>query len=364
MPNFLKAISIRNFKSLKSVDMKPSRVNVFIGKPNSGKSNLLEALSLHQMDSMETDNLDESNLLRASSGTNLFYDSDTSELISIQSNAFRYYVSEFARSTHCHFFSWKKPIPATIWNKILAEYSNDHSPNLNKILRDSELGEVLNMTAVVVNREGKIDRSNMQSQFHIPIFKYDFPARINYYQDSFKTRLRPNASNLYEIVKTNGTIKRWLANIFLEYGLELIIDTVSRKFEIHKKQDGFSYKIPFENTPDTVRRMLYHMAAIHSNKDAVILFEEPEAHSFPPYIDELAANIAEDQSNQYFITTHSPYMMGRLMSNMTKASELAIFYTYWQDYQTKVKKLTQKEVDHIYNSGADIFFNIELLGKK
>ena len=47
MSHFFENIKIENFKSLKSVELKDcSRINLFIGKPNVGKSNILEALSL------------------------------------------------------------------------------------------------------------------------------------------------------------------------------------------------------------------------------------------------------------------------------------------------------------------------------
>ena len=42
----IKHISIKNFKSIKNVDLDCSRINIFIGKPNTGKSNILEALGL------------------------------------------------------------------------------------------------------------------------------------------------------------------------------------------------------------------------------------------------------------------------------------------------------------------------------
>jgi AAA15 family ATPase/GTPase len=39
-------LSIRNFKSIRELDLDCRRVNVFIGEPNAGKTNLLEVLSL------------------------------------------------------------------------------------------------------------------------------------------------------------------------------------------------------------------------------------------------------------------------------------------------------------------------------
>ena len=39
-------LSIRNFKSIKELDLDCKRINLFIGEPNTGKSNILEALGL------------------------------------------------------------------------------------------------------------------------------------------------------------------------------------------------------------------------------------------------------------------------------------------------------------------------------
>ena len=46
MNNAITTLRIQNFKSIKDVEMKPRRVNILIGEPNVGKSNILEAMSL------------------------------------------------------------------------------------------------------------------------------------------------------------------------------------------------------------------------------------------------------------------------------------------------------------------------------
>ena len=46
MQNAITTLRIQNFKSIKDVEMKPRRVNIIIGEPNVGKSNVLEELSL------------------------------------------------------------------------------------------------------------------------------------------------------------------------------------------------------------------------------------------------------------------------------------------------------------------------------
>ncbi len=42
----IKNISIKNFKSIKDLEFKAKRINLFIGKPNTGKSNILESLGI------------------------------------------------------------------------------------------------------------------------------------------------------------------------------------------------------------------------------------------------------------------------------------------------------------------------------
>jgi hypothetical protein len=42
----IRHVHIENFKSIKELDLDLKRVNVIIGEPNSGKSNILEAFGL------------------------------------------------------------------------------------------------------------------------------------------------------------------------------------------------------------------------------------------------------------------------------------------------------------------------------
>ncbi|WP_315822101.1 AAA family ATPase [Paraflavitalea speifideaquila] len=42
----IQKISINNYKSIRNIELDCKKLNVFIGEPNSGKSNIIEALSL------------------------------------------------------------------------------------------------------------------------------------------------------------------------------------------------------------------------------------------------------------------------------------------------------------------------------
>jgi len=50
-----------------------------------------------------------------------------------------------------------------------------------------------------------------------------------------------------------------------------------------------------------------------------LIFEEPEAHSFPYYTKYLAERIALDKNNnQYFISTHNPYLLLSILGKAKK----------------------------------------------
>ncbi len=67
MENFINHIDIRNFKSLRDCEITDcKRINLFIGRPNVGKSNIIEALSLFSIPFLKENNSKKlSNLLSA-----------------------------------------------------------------------------------------------------------------------------------------------------------------------------------------------------------------------------------------------------------------------------------------------------------
>jgi AAA15 family ATPase/GTPase len=88
-----------------------------------------------------------------------------------------------------------------------------------------------------------------------------------------------------------------------------------------------------------------------------LLFEEPEAHAFPAYVQLLADEMGRDTHNQYFITTHNPYFVETLLEEEYR-NEVGIFLTYYEDYQTEVKKLGKGEIDNLIGNDADLFSNL------
>jgi len=115
---------------------------------------------------------------------------------------------------------------------------------------------------------------------------------------------------------------------------------------------------PYSVVSDTLQRVVFHIAAMETNRDSILIFEEPEAHSFPFYTKYIAERIAFDESNQYFISTHNPYFLLAVLEKTPKEN-IAIFVTYLRDYQTQVKALSEQELEEILDLDVDVFFNLE-----
>jgi AAA15 family ATPase/GTPase len=75
MSNFIDHIYVRNFKSLNECEIQDcKRINLFIGRPNVGKSNIIEALSLFTIPYLKENSSKKlSNLVRIENETELFY---------------------------------------------------------------------------------------------------------------------------------------------------------------------------------------------------------------------------------------------------------------------------------------------------
>ncbi len=71
-------VKIENFKSIKSLKLECKRVNVFIGEPNTGKSNIIEAIvgipSLFYYNPVRFNDNDPNKFIRFKDLSNLFYD--------------------------------------------------------------------------------------------------------------------------------------------------------------------------------------------------------------------------------------------------------------------------------------------------
>ena len=73
-------IEIKNFKSIRHAEIKDCRrINIFVGSPNVGKSNILEALGLYSHFQLEDNPFKFSDICRVKHFSELFFNKDAKE---------------------------------------------------------------------------------------------------------------------------------------------------------------------------------------------------------------------------------------------------------------------------------------------
>jgi AAA15 family ATPase/GTPase len=170
--------------------------------------------------------------------------------------------------------------------------------------------------------------------------------------------LPPFGDNLFGVIDRSRELRMEVAELFKELGLDFVLSRKDGKFELQKNVDGIVYKYPYTGIADTFKRFIFYLAAIDSNKDSVLILEEPEVHAFPPYTKQLADRIALREENQFFLSTHSPYLLNTLIEVLGDEA-LAVTLVYFENYETKIHTLTPSELREVQDFSIDIFFNLD-----
>ncbi|WP_425290992.1 AAA family ATPase [Spirosoma linguale] len=358
--NFLNWVEIKNFKSIKDLRLDCKRVNVFIGKPNVGKSNILEALGLLGA------GYDTGRFLKGSvrykSMKNLFWDFDTSQSIEVASNSG---VVAISSGLGFKLFNNEDLTGEFKSFSIGAFRSKEFEENLAKprsvglVALSAKAERIVDESGVSTGSvpDDQDKRKMFNEQLRV-VKKYDF-SNVTQFENLFQDfLLPPSGPNLYSVVRRSDELWSEFAELFSEQQLELVLYDAEQAFLLQKKIGPRITQYPYFSIADTFRRFMFYITAIQSNKNSVIIFEEPEVHSFPPYTQEMAYRMIYDDDNQYFISTHSPYMLHPFIEKMDY-KDLNVFITYYKDYQTHVRALTEEELTDILDFSTNVFFNLK-----
>ena len=309
--DMVKHVSIQNFKSIKNLEFEARRVNIFIGEPNTGKSNILEALGLFSIGTGKP-----KEFVRFKDLNNLYYDNDISQEVKIEIDSSSIELSkEFSKKT-------------------LVYWSNEEKKDISIF--------------------------NKYHDTHVKLYK--FMVLSSFPGEEIESLNSPYGKNLFMVLLTNKKLKTSVSDFLNARGFKLSLETKGNKISIAKEIDNIIYPTSYQSISDTLQRIIFYLAAIESNKDAVLLFEEPEANTFPYYTKQLAERIAADESNQYFLVTHNPYFLNSLVQQ-TRIEELNVFVTYMENYQTKVRRLSENDFSKILDLDKEVFYNLDTLGQ-
>jgi AAA15 family ATPase/GTPase len=358
-------IEIKNFKSIRHQKIEGcKRINVFVGEPNVGKSNILEALSIFSVDN-KTKNI--SDFVRLGKSTTLFFNGTIETPIQIVINKyFRAKVTYGNDGVLNTLFEYDRFNEG--FEKIDSESKNYHE--LDKTITDTtfivreEDKEVLNY---IGNSDFKIYGEKVEDKLiekysnRSKILKYDFAKGVKYNSKDASILRHPFGENIFEIISTKSELHKSIVDLLNKYGLKFLYDSEIQEYKILNLLGDKFFTVPYFMIADTLQRLIFHKAAIASNKNSVLLFEEPEANMYPPYISKFTSDMMYDENeNQYFIATHSPYVINDIMENLKK-DDYAIYTVGYdkENGETLIRRMTDEELHEIYQYGVDLFLNLE-----
>lgn len=311
-------LEVQNFKSIRHLKLNCRKINIFLGEPNAGKSNILESISL--LSFLKYGQIE--NFVRIEGMSNLFYDENLDESLEIRADDQRLKVifkngqflgkCQHIQSNDMEYFS----------------FIFDYRAQGNSSITNEPL----------------------------PIKYYKFSSKKEFRQRDADFLRPPSGDNLFSVLRNHKSLREAASGIFEPFQLKLVFRLQENKIEIMKQQDDAIITYPYSLTSDTLQRIIFYSTAIDSNKDSILVFEEPESHSFPYYTKFLGEKIAFDASNQYFIATHNPYLLLAILEK-AKRESIRVFITYFRDHQTKVKSLDADQISELMS--YDPFFNLE-----
>ena len=342
----IKNIEIKNFKSIRHAEIKDCRrVNVFIGYPNVGKSNILEGLGLY---SINEPSLDFSSFVRIETLATIFFNGNIDENAEIKINDHHLCKIELLDD----------------FLRIQRQYAKDagsfDGTDSQQILRLYEF-EIRESQKAITNFKEAKSPEMIFGHVLFDIKKYEFNSSASLKQGGYQHLSIPYGGNIFDVLSANSDIRKGVSDLFNPYDLKFAFDKATRTYRIIKNIGEDIFSVSYSMIADTLKRLIFYKTAIQSNNGATLLFEEPEAHMFAPYVSKFTSEIVSDEnSNQYFIATHSPYVLNDLISGLDD-TELAIYLvSYKKDSgETVIDKMSKEEMHEAYQFGYDFFMNLE-----
>jgi len=317
----LTKVNIQNFKSVRELSFDAKRVNVFIGEPNTGKTNILEALALLSEGVHGPNEFKE--VFRFRTVADLFTDQQVVTPIQV---------------------STPECLCSLSFQAAQFRFTSKRGGGADK--QSYSLDQTGNTTSWI------------NLQYGIKYYRFKGSAQTGI--QSFEGLQPPFGANLTSVLYTNKGLRRRVSDLFRTRNFSLEIRPVENEMRIAKTIDEELFSFPYASASETWRRIVFYMAVLETNQNSTLLLDEPETNTFPFYTTYLAERIALDASNQFFLTTHNPYVLSSIVGK-TPMKDLNIFISTMEGFYTALKPISSEGLSRILDYGPDAFLNLDKL---
>lgn len=330
----IKHIHIQNFKSIRDLKLDVRRVNVFIGEPNTGKTNVIEALSLLSENLFVEDNFRK--VIRFQNLGDLFFEGGANKPVQVNADELTFFMDTgIGKENFGKFLGGIGGIPTGSSEKMSASFH--------------------------FSREGELmGKDNFWLMEPHGIRRYIY-EKIERFTPLILSYLNPPfGNNLPQILYTHPHLSTQVSDILRERGFKLLLRPVESEIHLAKEVNDKLVSYPFQTISETWKRIIFMLAVLETNKDQVLLLDEPEANIFPFFNTQIAETIGLYNTNQFFITTHNPYLLQSLIAKTPK-KDLCVFVTRMENFETKVQQMDEEQLSEAMDLGSSIFSNLDAI---
>jgi len=322
----IEQLRIKNFKSIKDLELSCKKLNVFIGEPNSGKSNIIEALCLQSQNAISQEL--NKQMFRYKNIGHLFYDFNINNPIIVNTGEINTALKYAIRDN------------GAIENQFSFLFD---------VKKDNDRPTML-------AHDGKVMQHGNVGSTNIHYYEY---KRSTSFSNSYLQHLSvPHGENLPVLLLSNSEYKKWVSEFLKSKGLKLTLMPTENDISVSKLVEDEIYSFPYFTLSETLQRIIFYTIALKSNKKSVILLDEPETNTFPLYTKLLAERIALDKTNQFFITTHNPYLLLSLIEK-SRQEDINVCIAQMKNYQTTLSVLKPDQISEVLDLTSDVFFNFD-----
>jgi len=329
------ALGIDRFKSIRSLALQCKKVNVFIGAPDTGKTNILEAL--HFICCLGWGlGVGPSLRLRGDLGFEpLFYRQFLDEPIQIRLQSGPPFLFPSA------------PPDILVTASIIGEQR----------LLDVKTGHRNQVVNLGFSSAGRfVDLDWVRSYIYSRSEDWSYSTAGLHGAEVITPH---SGSNLIYIARHKKEVHEFLLEMVSSLNMKLMFDSPQKAYRLLEVRGEEFLAYNLDLLSDTAKRLFFYKAILLTCQNAALVLDEPDVFAFPPYPKALGEMIADDETNQFFLTTHNPYFLTSLVSK-TLTENIAVFICHRDSNgDTVVKLLSAHDLSRVLDFGSSVFFNLD-----